>query len=119
TTAGEDRSGQGVQVVLCAVCGTLGWIYGNTKSSIGTPYPTYDIHVPQLFADVDRTRAKQMGVALNDIYDALQINLGSLYVNDFTRFGKTYQVIVQADAPYRADAQAIMQIKTRNNKGDM
>jgi len=115
----EDRSGQGEQALFGAVWGTLGRVYGNPKSSIGTPYSTYDINVPQLFADVDRTRAKQMGVALNDIYDALQINLGSLYVNDFTRFGKTYQVIVQADAPYRADAQAIMQIKTRNNKGDM
>jgi multidrug efflux pump len=49
----------------------------------------------------------------------LQINLGSLYVNDFTRFGKTYQVIVQADAQFRADAQAITQIKTRNSKGEM
>ena len=115
----QDRSGQGEQALFGAVWGTLGQIYGNPKSSIGTPYSTYDINVPQLFANVDRTRAKQMGVALNDIYDSLQINLGSLYVNDFTRFGKTYQVIVQADAPFRADAQAITQIQTRNNKGEM
>ena len=61
----------------------------------------------QRAATVRRRRphpAKQMGVALGDIYDTMQINLGSLYVNDFTRFGKTYQVIVQADAPFRADA---------------
>ncbi|MDP3841682.1 MAG: multidrug efflux RND transporter permease subunit [Oxalobacteraceae bacterium] len=115
----QDRSGQGEQALFGAVWGTLGQVYGNPKSSIGTPYSTYDINVPQLYANVDRTRAKQMGVALNDIYDALQINLGSLYVNDFTRFGKTYQVIVQADAQFRADAQAITQIKTRNNKGEM
>ncbi|MDQ3260487.1 MAG: efflux RND transporter permease subunit, partial [Pseudomonadota bacterium] len=115
----QDRSGQGEQALFGAVWGALGQIYGNPKSSIGTPYSTYDINVPQLFANVDRTRAKQMGVELNDIYDTLQINLGSLYVNDFARFGKTYQVIVQADAPFRADAQAITQIKTRNNKGEM
>ena len=115
----QDRSGQGEQALFGAVWGTLGQIYGNPKSSIGTPYSTYDINVPQLFANVDRTRAKQMGVGLNDIYDALQINLGSLYVNDFTRFGKTYQVIVQADAPFRADASSITQLQTRNSKGEM
>jgi multidrug efflux pump len=60
-----------------------------------------DINVPQLYANVDRTRAKQMGINLADIYDTMQVNLGSLYVNDFTRFGKTHQVVVQADAPFR------------------
>ncbi len=115
----QDRSGQGEQALFGAVWGTLGQVYGNPKTSIGTPYSTYDINVPQLMANVDRTRAKQMGVALNDIYDSLQINLGSLYVNDFTRFGKTYQVIVQADAPFRADAHSITQLQTRNGKGEM
>jgi multidrug efflux pump len=115
----QDRSGQGEQALYGAAWGTLGQIYGNPKSSIGTPFSTYDINVPQLVANVDRTRAKQMGVALGDIYDTLQINLGSLYVNDFTRFGKTYQVIVQADAPFRADAQAITALKTRNARGEM
>ena len=76
--------------LTAAVWGTLGQVYGNPKSSIGTPYSTYDINVPQLFANVDRTRAKQMGIKLGDIYDTMQVNLGSLYVNDFTKFGKTY-----------------------------
>jgi multidrug efflux pump len=115
----QDRSGQGEQALYGAVWGTLGQVYGNPKSAIGTPFSTYDINVPQLIADVDRTRAKQMGVALGDIYDTLQINLGSLYVNDFVRFGKTYQVIVQADAPFRSDAQSITQLKTRNAKNEM
>ena len=115
----QDRAGLGEQALYGAVWGTLGQIYANPHSPIGTPYSTYDINVPQLLADVDRTRAKQMGVALGDIYDAMQVNLGSLYVNDFTRFGKTYQVIVQADAPFRADAAAIGQIKTRNGRGEM
>ena len=115
----QDRGGLGEQALYGAVWGTLGGIYGNPKSSIGTPFSTYDINVPQLYANVDRTRAKQMGVQLQDIYDTMQVNLGSLYVNDFTRFGKTYQVIVQADAPYRADAQAITALKTRNAAGEM
>ncbi|MFC3148735.1 efflux RND transporter permease subunit [Piscinibacterium candidicorallinum] len=115
----QDRTGQGEQALYGSVWGTLGQIYGNPKSAIGTPFSTYDINVPQLFANVDRTRAKQMGVPLQDIYNTLQINLGSLYVNDFTRFGKTYQVIVQADAPYRATAEDITQLKTRNERGEM
>jgi multidrug efflux pump len=115
----QDHAGLGEQALYGAVWGALGRIYANPRSTIGTPYSTYDINVPQLLADVDRTRAKQMGVALGDIYDALQVNLGSLYVNDFTRFGKTYQVIVQADAPFRADARDITRIETRNGRGEM
>jgi len=115
----QDRSSQGEQALYGSVWGILGPIYGNQKSTIATPYSTYDINVPQLFADVDRTKAKQMGVPLQSIYDTLQINLGSLYVNDFTRFGKTYQVVVQADAPYRAGADNIARLETRNDAGQM
>ncbi|HEV2610299.1 MAG TPA: efflux RND transporter permease subunit, partial [Noviherbaspirillum sp.] len=79
----------------------------------------YQINVPQLFADVDRTKAKQLGVPLATIYQTLQINLGSLYVNDFNQFGRTYQVKVQADAPFRSQASQIAQLKVRNNKGEM
>jgi multidrug efflux pump len=113
----QDRAGLGEQALFGAVWGTLGPIYGNPKSAIGTPFSTYDINVPQLFAAVDRTRAKQMGVPLAAIYDTLQINLGSLYVNDFSRFGKTYQVIVQADAPFRASAADVTRLKARNERG--
>ncbi|MBC8057778.1 MAG: efflux RND transporter permease subunit, partial [Rhizobiales bacterium] len=115
----QDRSGLGEQALFGAVWGTLGQVYGNPKSAVGTPFSSYDINVPQLFADVDRVRAKQMGVALGDIYDTMQVNLGSLYVNDFTRFGKTYQVVVQADAPFRSDANSISLLKTRNAAGEM
>jgi multidrug efflux pump len=115
----QDRGGLGEQALYGAVWGTLGQVYGNPKTAIGTPFSTYDINVPQLDAVVDRARAKQMGVALSDIYDTMQINLGSLYVNDFSRFGKTYQVIVQADAPYRADAADIARLQTRNSRGQM
>ncbi|MEC4720557.1 efflux RND transporter permease subunit [Noviherbaspirillum sp. CPCC 100848] len=82
-------------------------------------FSSYQINVPQLFADIDRTKAKQLGVPLATIYQTLQINLGSLYVNDFNQFGRTYQVKVQADAPYRSHAEDIAQLKVRNNKGEM
>ncbi|HEY1150804.1 MAG TPA: multidrug efflux RND transporter permease subunit [Pseudoduganella sp.] len=115
----QDRGSQGEQALYGSVWGLLGPIYGNPKSSIATPYSTYDVNVPQLYADIDRTKAKQMGLPLQAIYDTLQINLGSLYVNDFTRFGKTYQVVVQADAPYRANADSIPRLETRNSDGQM
>jgi multidrug efflux pump len=79
----------------------------------------FQINVPQLFADVDRAKAKQLGVPLANIYQTLQINLGSLYVNDFNQFGRTYQVRVQADAPFRSQAEQIAQLKVRNDKGEM
>jgi multidrug efflux pump len=79
----------------------------------------YQINVPQLFADVDRVKAKQLGVPLVEINQTLQINLGSLYVNDFNQFGRTYQVRVQADAPFRSQREQIAQLKVRNDKGEM
>ncbi|MGZ3181737.1 MAG: efflux RND transporter permease subunit [Telluria sp.] len=82
-------------------------------------FSSYQVNVPQLFADVDRAKAKQLGVPLPTIYQALQVNLGSLYVNDFNQFGRTYQVRVQADAPYRSHAEDIAQLKVRNDRGEM
>ncbi|HSH98581.1 MAG: efflux RND transporter permease subunit [Methylophilaceae bacterium] len=82
-------------------------------------FSSYQINVPQLYADVDRTHAQQLGVSIPDVFDTLQIYLGSLYVNDFNKFGRTYQVRVQADAQFRAHAEDIGLLKTRNNNGDM
>jgi multidrug efflux pump len=82
-------------------------------------FSSYQINVPQLFADVDRTKAKQLGIPLQTIYQTLQINLGSLYVNDFNQFGRTYQVRVQADAPFRSHADQMSQLKVRSDKGEM
>jgi multidrug efflux pump subunit AcrB len=68
---------------------------------------SYQVNVPQLDADIDRTKAKQLGVPLTDVFETMQIYLGSLYVNDFNRFGRTYQVVAQADAQFRARAEDI------------
>jgi multidrug efflux pump len=92
-------------------------VYGNPHSGITQAFSNYQINVPQLFANVDRVKAKQMGINLNDVYDTMQTYLGSLYVNDFNRFGKTYQVIVQADAGARARAEDIGNLKIRNGRG--
>jgi multidrug efflux pump len=82
-------------------------------------FSTYQINVPQLYADIDRTKAQQLGVRVTDIFDTMQIYLGSLYVNDFNKFGRTYTVRVQADARYREHAQDIDELKVRSNTGEM
>ncbi|WP_417763094.1 efflux RND transporter permease subunit [Shewanella sp.] len=82
-------------------------------------YSNWKLNVPQLFADVDRTKAQQLGVPLPDIFDTLSIYLGSVYVNDFNAFGRTYTVRVQADAQYRAHPEDIGKLKVRSINGDM
>lgn len=115
----QDRGSLG-EVELQAVVGAImGSVYGNPASGLTQVFSNYEINVPQLMANIDRVKAKQMGIRLQDVYDTMQAYLGSLYVNDFNRFGKTYQVIVQADAPYRAKTEDITQLKVRNARGDM
>ncbi|TVP49081.1 MAG: multidrug efflux RND transporter permease subunit [Halomonas sp.] len=86
---------------------------------MGFPISSYQSNVPQLDAQVDRLRAKAQGVPLTELFDTLQIYLGSTYVNDFNRFGRTWQVIAQADAPYRASVEDIARLRTRNDQGEM
>lgn len=86
---------------------------------LGPMFSSYQINVPQLDVDLDRVKAKQQGVAVTDIFDTMQIYLGSLYVNDFNRFGRVYQVRAQADSQFRAHPDDILQLKTRNSAGDM
>ena len=86
---------------------------------LGPLFSSYQINVPQLEVDLDRVKAKQQGVPISQVFDTMQIYLGSLYVNDFNRFGRTYQVRAQADAPYRARAEDILQLKTRSDQGKM
>ncbi|MES2889006.1 MAG: multidrug efflux RND transporter permease subunit [Pseudomonadota bacterium] len=115
----QDRDSQGEAELYGVVQQLMGRVYGNPQGGITQAFSNYQINVPQLFANVDRTKAKQMGVNLNDVYETMQTYLGSLYVNDFNRFGKTYQVIVQADAGYRAKAEDIGNLKIRNVRGEM
>ncbi len=82
-------------------------------------FSSYQVNVPQLDLDVDRTKAKQQGVNLDEIFQTLQVYMGSAYVNDFNQFGRTYQVNVQADEQFRQDPEQIRQLKVRNNAGEM
>ena len=82
-------------------------------------FTSYQVNVPQVDAAIDREKAKTHGVAISDIFDTLQVYLGSLYANDFNRFGRTYQVNVQADQQFRLAPEQIGQLKVRNNRGEM
>src|ERR1700744_4081302 len=82
-------------------------------------FSSFNIGVPQLYADLNRTKAQQLGVAVQDVFDPMQTYLGSIYVDDFNRFGRTYEVIAQADTQFRSKPSDILQLKTRNADGQM
>ncbi|HEY0106572.1 MAG TPA: efflux RND transporter permease subunit, partial [Rhizomicrobium sp.] len=82
-------------------------------------FSNFNIGVPQLYANLDRTKAQQLGVNVQDVFDAMQTYLGSIYVDDFNRFGRTYQVIAQADTPFRSQKDDILRLKVRNTDGQM
>jgi multidrug efflux pump len=92
---------------------------GNRQPGLVGLFDGFRARTPQLYVDVDREKVKTMGVVLNDVFDAMQAYLGSYYVNDFNRFGRTWQVNIQADARFRNDAAAVRQLKVRNSHGDM
>src|SRR5580692_4122470 len=92
---------------------------GNQQSGLVGLFNGFRARTPQIYADIDRTKVKTMGVAVSDVFDALQAYLGSYYVNDFNRFGRTWQVNVQADGAFRKDSEALKKIKVRNASGDM
>src|SRR3546814_3939153 len=79
----------------------------------------YQVNVPQLDANIDRTKARQLGVRVTDVFETLQIYLGSLYVNDFNAFGRTYSVRVQADSAFRAKPEDIGHLEVRSQSGEM
>jgi multidrug efflux pump len=113
----EDRASLGYEALDAATKAFVAKAY-QTPELAGI-FTTYQVNVPQLYADVDRTRARQLGVPVTEVFDTMQIYLGSLYVNDFNKFGRTYSVRVQADAPYRARAEDIGLLKVRSNTGEM
>jgi multidrug efflux pump len=92
---------------------------GNQQPGLVGLFNGFRARTPQLYVDVDRTKVKTMGVQLTDVFDALQAYLGSFYTNDFNRFGRTWQVNIQADASFRVDAEGVRQLKIRNADGDM
>ncbi len=113
----EDRQNRGAEELYAAVQHALGEAYKDPR--LAGVFSSYQINVPQLDVDVDRLKAKRQGVKVSDVFQTLQVNLGSMYVNDFNRFGRTYRVVAQADAPFRSQVDDILPLKTRNSAGEM
>jgi hydrophobe/amphiphile efflux-1 (HAE1) family protein len=113
----EDRAGLGEAALNDATQALLGRAY-QTPALAGV-FSGYRVNVPQLEVEVDREKVKREGIVLTDLFQTMQAYLGSVYVNDFNKFGRTYQVKVQADAQFRASADNIAQLKVRNAAGAM
>ena len=114
----EDRSGRATPQQLEAATQSL-IAEASKDPHIAAVFSSFRSSVPQLFADVDRVKAKKENVSVTNIFQALQVNLGSFYINDFNYLGRTYKVIAHADAPFRAVASDVAQLKTRNGAGAM
>jgi len=112
----EDRGGHGSQELQKAV-------YAMMARAAQTPglhqvYSLFETSTPQLYLDVDRTKAQMLGIKVPDVFAALQTYLGSTYVNDFNLLGRTFRVTAQADAPFRLEPSDVLKIRVRNDKGD-
>src|SRR5690606_39087065 len=113
----EDRTALGYGALQDAVQAFQG--AGSQTPGLGFPITSYQANVPQLDAVVDRVKAKAQGVPLDGLFETLQTYLGSAYVNDFNMFGRTWQVIAQADGQFRDEVGDIANLRTRNTSGEM
>jgi hydrophobe/amphiphile efflux-1 (HAE1) family protein len=111
----EDRAGLGYEALYNATQEVLK--RASATPELGNLFTAFTINVPQLKADIDVEKAATLGLTKTDVANALQVNLGSLYVNDFNRFGRTYQVIAQADEKFRKKPTDILALKVRNKNG--
>jgi HAE1 family hydrophobic/amphiphilic exporter-1 len=113
----EDRSGVGLVELEQAVQRIID--SANSQSKLANVMTSFRPGVPQLYVDIDRVKVKSMEVPLSAVFNALQTNMGSAYVNDFNKFGRTYQVRVQADQAFRTEPRDIERLEVRNVHGDM
>jgi multidrug efflux pump len=113
----EDRGGNGFEELYRQTQGAIG--AGYQHGALAGLLSSFQVNVPQIDTHVDRERAKTYGVAVTDVFETLQAYLGSVYVNDFNRFGRTYQVNVQAEQGFRLQPEQIGRLKTRNAAGEM
>ncbi|MFA5983509.1 MAG: multidrug efflux RND transporter permease subunit [Methylococcaceae bacterium] len=112
----QDRSNAGLEELQKVTTEMIS--KGNQQAGLVGLFSTFRTGVPQLFLDVDRARVKAMNIPLSQVFDTLQIYLGSLFVNDFNIFGRTYQVVAQADSEFRSTPSDISKLKTRNLAGN-
>lgn len=113
----EDRNNRGTRALFDDTQRVVAAAHQSPK--LAGVFTGYQIAVPQLFADLDREKAKAQGIAISDVFETMQAYLGSIYVNDFNRFGRTFQVTMQAEAKRRLNAEDVLTLRTRNAAGNM
>ncbi len=113
----QDKAGRGLPALegaAWAMAGTTGQMPGFTQA-----FTLFNVRTPEVYADIDRTKAEQLGVPISRVFDTLSVYMGSVFVNDFNILGRTYQVMAQADNPFRLSLRDVSNLKTRNDDGDM
>jgi hydrophobe/amphiphile efflux-1 (HAE1) family protein len=113
----QDRAGRGLPALegaAWAIAGTALHTPGFTQS-----FTLFNTRTPQIYADIDRTKAEQLGVPISRVFEALSVYMGSAFVNDFNILGRTYRVTAQADNPYRLSLRDVSNLRTRSNSGEM
>ncbi len=112
----EDRSGQGPQALQGAVYAMMG--RAAQTPGLQQVFSLFETQTPQLYLDIDRTKAQLLGINMPDVFNALQVYIGSAYINDFNLFGRTFRVQAQAEAPYRLEARDVLALRVRNSAGE-
>src|SRR5262249_36346780 len=112
----EDRAGRGPEALQAAVVAMMG--RAAQTPAVRQVFSLFESATPQLYLDVDRTKAQMLGVNVPDVFAALQTYIGSFYVNDFNLLGRTFRVTAQAESAYRLDPKDVLQIRVRNGSGD-
>src|SRR6185295_12253535 len=112
----EDRAGRGPEALLGAAYAMMG--RAAQTPGLMQVFSLYENSTPQIYLDIDRTKAQLLGINVSDVFSALQVFLGSSYVNDFNLFGRTFRVTAQALAAARLDTKDVLAIRVRNANGD-
>jgi hydrophobe/amphiphile efflux-1 (HAE1) family protein len=112
----EDRAGRG-SIALQQATQALAARAGQTPGIFPQVFSLFETSTPQLYLDIDRTKAQLLGINVAEVFAALQVYIGSSYVNDFNLFGRTFRVTAQADAPFRNDPQDVLNLRVRNSSG--
>ncbi len=112
----EDRGGRGSQALQSAVYAMMG--RASQTTGLTQVFSLFETSTPQLYLDIDRTKAQLLGINVPDVFNALQTYLGSSYVNDFNLLGRTFRVMAQADSPYRLESADVLRIRVRNSNGE-
>ncbi|MBU2872075.1 multidrug efflux RND transporter permease subunit [Colwellia sp. E2M01] len=113
----EDRGSLGFETLQQVTTEVI--TKAKADPALANAFTSFTIDVPQLDVQVDRKKALSLGIEIETLFDTMQGYLGTIYVNDFNLFGRSYQVNVQADAPFRQDIEQIKQLKVRNKNGEM